>query len=218
MNEVPPVIGLCGSAGAGKSLAAKIIAEHNGFEIVSFATPLRELAKAVNPVVGYDALGGTPTLTGWFPTGEFQPIYYNDAIADLGYEEAKRVYPELRRFLQRLGTEGGRGIMTDWLSRLDASIAGGSLWTSLFDNEVEYTYSDGVVCDDVRFPNEAGVIRDLDGVIVRIERSLSPRLTGANEAHESETHVIGADITINNDGTEEDLAVALAENGLLDYH
>lgn len=216
MNEVPTIIGLCGPAGSGKSLAAKIIAENNGSEIVSFATPLRELAEAVNPVVGYDALGETPTLTGWFPTGEFQPIYYNDAIADLGYEEAKRVYPELRRFLQRLGTEGGRGIITGWLSRLDGYIAGGSLWTSLFDSEVEY--NDRVVCDDVRFPNEAGVIRDLDGVIVRIERSLPPQLTGANEAHESETHVIDADITINNDGSEEDLAIALAQHGLLDYH
>ena len=216
MNEVPTIVGLCGPAGSGKSVAAKIIAEHNGSDIISFATPIRELAEAVNPVVGYDALGETPTLTGWFPTGEFQPIYYNDAIADLGYEEAKRVYPELRRFLQRLGTEGGRGIMTDWLRRLDGLVAGGSLWTSLFGSEVEG--SARAVCDDVRFPNEAEAIRNMGGVIVRIERSLSPQLAGVNEAHESETHSIDADITIDNSGTQEDLATALAEHGLLDYH
>ena len=37
-------------------------------------------------------------------------------------------------------------------------------------------------------------------------------------AHESETHSIDADITIDNNGTQEDLATALAEHGFLDYH
>lgn len=99
-----------------------------------------------------------------------------------------------RHAMQTLGTEWGRNCMRD------------DFWVYLWLRKVEHFPR--IVADDVRFPNESDTIRKLGGKVIRIER------TGAgdriNPGHASEAiHLIPVDAVIKNDGTRDDLLVAL---------
>jgi hypothetical protein len=98
-----------------------------------------------------------------------------------------------RYAMQTLGTEWGRSLIGEnfW-----ASIAKARMSDRL-DNNVS------VVCDDVRFPNEADIIRALGGQIWRVVRLGA----GIGTTHESERHIdaIEHDLVITNCGTLDDL-------------
>lgn len=98
-----------------------------------------------------------------------------------------------REAMQTLGTEWGRMLIgTDvWLNAWQQAIKG----------------VDFVVADDVRFENEAGIVRAQGGVVIRIERSKSGTPVGSG--HASEQLAFQPDIVIRNDGTPQDLADAL---------
>jgi len=105
-----------------------------------------------------------------------------------GWDWAKNNVPDVRRLLQRLGTEAGRDIL------------GVNIWVDTAFARVD---NDKVVVTDVRFPNEADGIRQRGGEVVRIERpGVGPR-----NNHPSETSLLDYefDVTIYNDGTIEDL-------------
>ena len=111
-----------------------------------------------------------------------------DIINANGWDYSKNNIPDVRRLLQRLGTEAGRDIL------------GENIWV---DTAFSRVSSDKIVVTDVRFPNEVAGIRSRGGTVVRVER---PRVGPRND-HPSETSLIGYnfDIFINNDGTLEDL-------------
>jgi hypothetical protein len=89
-----------------------------------------------------------------------------------------------RRAMQTLGAEWGRDLIHP------------DLWVHLWQNSRPLTHT---VCDDVRYPNEARAIRNLDGVVVQIDR---PGVVAAG-GHSSETFDgVRADLTIVNDGTD----------------
>lgn len=93
-----------------------------------------------------------------------------------------------RYALQKLGTEWGRSIM------------GESFWTDRWKDGAT-TYPD-IVADDVRFPNEAYAIRDLGGVIIRVNR----RQEVPQDTHASENpDAIPYNVMLYNDGTVEEL-------------
>jgi hypothetical protein len=60
-----------------------------------------------------------------------------------------------------------------------------------------------IVRDDVRFANEAQVIREMDGIVVRIERG-QKAAHNVPPSHESEFQNFHADRVIHNDGTLHD--------------
>jgi hypothetical protein len=90
-----------------------------------------------------------------------------------GWEAAKDMYPEVRKFLQRLG-DGGRQVFGEdfWVDRL---------------MERARSY-DRVVIPDVRYPNEAAAIQELGGVVIRIDRP-----GHVPQGHVSETALAGWD-------------------------
>ena len=91
-----------------------------------------------------------------------------------------------RLALQLLGTEFGRALSPN-------------LWTSAWRDSLP---SGAVVCDDVRFTNEAALIRDLGGVVVRVVRpGLEP--SASVGSHASERGVFDADAEIVNDDIDE---------------
>lgn len=104
-----------------------------------------------------------------------------------------------RHALQTLGTEWGRTYMGEnfWINRAIGDFA---------DDEP-------VVFDDVRFENEAETIRDLGGVVVRINSTYE----GFGDIHSSERGITNFDYTISNVGTPEDmlddLVAALFKDG-----
>ena len=167
------LIGFTGVAGSGKDAACAALVDE-GFTHLAFADPLREMAEAINPIVGRRIDGCD--------------VYYLDALRQYGYAKAKELFPEVRRFLQRLGTDAGRNILGQnvWV---DASMARA-------DDHGDFCWS------DVRFLNEEAAIRARGGFIVRIDRP-GAGLDGeaAEHASERELEQITPDHIIHNTGT-----------------
>lgn len=163
------IVGLTGFKGVGKDTAAAGLRQR-GYRQVNFADPLRAMLLAMNPLIE-------------IRYGE--PVRLSTLVATHGWDDAKAI-PDVRRLLQRLGTEGGRNILS------------ANVWVDKWRTDVACLPARArVVTTDVRFPNEAQAIRQLGGYIIRIE---SPSVT-SDDGHASET-VMGAimvDGTIVND-------------------
>lgn len=134
------LIGLVGYAGAGKDAAAEGLTAI-GWERVSFADPLRQMALAIDPYIPCHA-GVSGRLAS-----------YVDAM---GWTKAKQ-HPEVRRLLQVIGTEAVRNII------------GPDTWVELARKKI-CDSTNSVVVTDVRFANEAAMIAGLGGALVRIMR------------------------------------------------
>lgn len=169
----------------GKDTAATALGRELGFQRVAFADPLRELAMLIDPLI----TGGTSRVNIGIGHGR-----YAHTVKGLGYEEAKRVYPEVRQFLQRLG-DAGRTVFGEdfWLNQaLGRAIT--------FDR---------VVLPDVRYRNEAEAIKNAGGFLIKITR---PGHRG--DAHKSETELVdydGWDLVIDNNGSVSELEIAVVE-------
>lgn len=98
-----------------------------------------------------------------------QPLYDIQAYV---YQRISQEVPKPkdRRLLQWLGTEWGR----------DKDV---NLWVNLWKDEAWYELESSptsiVVCDDLRFDNEAQVVKELGGFIVRVEASKEVRAARA---------------------------------------
>ena len=92
-------------------------------------------------------------------------------------EDKERIIPNLgvsaRHCLQTLGTEWGRNLISD------------SIWIDITRHRIEESDATVFIIDDVRFDNEAEMIRDMGGEVWKLSRS------GVNEddAHISESGV-----------------------------
>lgn len=177
------IIALSGYARAGKDEAAKVLCEEHGFIQVAFADKLREMLYQLNPWV----VEKLEWQDGGFEVAcePLQTII--DKHGWQGYKET-RFGPEIRRLLQRLGTEAGRQTLWDsiWI---DAALTG------LPDDAK-------VVVSDARFLNEFDAVRARGGYIWRIERDG----VGPANNHVSETEAVGYPyfaLTIQNNGTLE---------------
>lgn len=168
------IVGLAGYAGSGKDTFADAL-ELLGWHHAKFAGLLKDVALAVDPYVEVDDLTGFVRLS--------------DLVADVGWTKAKRS-ADVRRFLQRLGTDGVRRHL------------GEDIWVDATMDALSKI--DGcIVISDVRFPNEAQAIHDAGGVVVRIERPGFGPVNG----HESESALDfwEFDVVIHNDGSVADL-------------
>ena len=167
------IIALSGYARSGKDTVAEYLVETQGFRKIAFADALRECVEALNPIVADEG------------------VRYKDALEYWGYDEAKKVLPEFRAVLQRMGTEVGRNIL------------GENIWVELTMEKIANEIESDWVITDCRFPNEAYAVLDADGDVIRVDR---PDVGAAND-HISE-HALddfGFDDIILNDGTLYDL-------------
>lgn len=183
MKLSPTLIGLGGRLRSGKDAVADHLVAKHGFVKLGMSDALHEAMLAIDPIVdpGDSARGGMPET-------------YSELVERVGYVEAK-TDPEVRRLLQKLGTEVGRNMI------------GENVWVSIMARKIDDHRSAGhpVVVTGLRFPNETQMIRELGGRTVWIDR---PSLAaGAAAAHVSENSVSEADFgeRIINDGTLEDL-------------
>lgn len=170
-------IAFTGKARSGKDTAAAFLIEE-GFIRVAFADSLKEAALAVDPFINPGAR-------------------LSEVVEDLGWERAKDAYPEVRRVLQRLGSEAG------W------QLHGKNLWTNLVAARLDELGDMPVVITDLRFEHEGDFLRRHGFLIVGIERGNHDGLAGAEGAHASERGDISVDVTIQNDGTLEELRAAV---------
>ena len=164
------LIGVSGRKRSGKDSFAERLTAVHGFTRVAFADPMRELALALDPLIS-------------------EVWRLSELVDAFGWEGAKE-NPEVRRTLQRLGTEGGRKVL------------GENIWVDTAMRTARA--ADGpVVFTDVRVPNEAEAVKTAGGVVVRIERQGLP--TG--DTHPSETALDDwrFDFIVHNDSTLEAL-------------
>lgn len=168
------ILGLCGAAGAGKDTAADHLTANYGYQRRAFAEPMRSALAALDPMV----------------TAHGNHYRLSHILEHLGWDTAKREIPDVRRLLQRFGTEVGRNQWGDdfWVQRATHDLTG----------------DEAIVFTDVRFANEAAAVHRLGGRLVRLERP-GAGLTGDQAAHPSEVIDFDIDLTITNDGTVDDL-------------
>ena len=129
-GRAPIIVGFGHRAGVGKDAAALAL-EPLGYERLGFADTLKSIAYAVRP--------------------EWQPM-----IDEYGWDSVKRLMPDVRQFLQLLGTEGVRDHLGEdvWVDACMAKMQPGHKY----------------VVTDVRFPNEAKAILRAGGHLYRIDR------------------------------------------------
>jgi hypothetical protein len=161
------IIGLSGYARSGKDTAAEVLVERYGFTQIAFADKLRDVLYELNPMIATEWV----TFGGGSSRIHAETIFLQDVIDNYGWGEYKNtVYgPEIRRLLQRLGTEAGRQTLWD------------SIWIDAAFSAVEG--AENIVVTDCRFPNEAQAIKDRGGEVWRISR----RGIGPANDHPSET-------------------------------
>ena len=174
------VIGLGHKIRTGKDTAAKALVRELGFTQASFANALKQ-----------EIIDTIPrTLLAYaeehFSGEEYDSRDRADQINDLIYTNRT---PVTRALLQEWGTELRRSEDEDyWVKKLEKQIIAGD-------------YGNRVVITDMRFPNEAAMVRRLRGKTVRIDRPGMPQLN-----HPSETSLDdyqGWDACIINAGTQE---------------
>lgn len=171
------IIALSGYARTGKDEAAKVLVEEFGYTRVAFADKLREVLYALNPMVeGVGRMSDDPT-------------FVQDVIKEYGWDGYKETTwkDEIRRLLQRLGTEAGRQTMWD------------GIWVdAAFANQPDDAR---IVVTDCRFENEANAVTQRGGKVWRVNRSG----VGPINNHISETGLdeYAFDVIINNDSTLE---------------
>lgn len=153
-SKRPIVIGIAANRpGSGKTTVAESLVEKTGFVRLPLAEPLKRIALHVLREAGLSARHARHYV----------------------YEDRQSRIPILgvtgRHLLQTLGTEWGRNCISEDLWRV--------LWLRTFDTCVEQARQQGeqlrVVVDDVRFFDEAEMIRSLGGSMWMIERHCSPR-------------------------------------------
>ena len=195
MNLSQPLIALGGRLRSGKDCVAdRLVAEH-GFIKMGMSDALHEALLAIDPGVH---VGEAHAYAHSAPVGWQQ---YSDLIEAVGYVETKTV-PEVRRLLQKLGTEVGRDMI------------GENVWVNIMASKIVGHLCAGrpVVVTGIRFPNEVGMVRDLEGTAVWIDRPGVDAHSGT-ASHSSENSV-GADdfmVIIKNDSTLEDLRLKADE-------
>lgn len=139
------ILGLSGYARSGKDAAAQFLVQEYGFKKISFADKLRDFLYQLNPIVAHsDAMG----------TWDVQTVI--DTYGWGGYKETD-FGPEIRRLLQRLGTDAARNIL------------GENVWVhAALGHKIT---DENIVVTDCRFPNEAREIKNRGGEVWRINRA-----------------------------------------------
>lgn len=175
------IIGLTGYARVGKNEAANGLVPL-GWEIHAFADKLREVLYTLNPMV-------EPGVQRAFGT-EAQPARLRDIIDQYDWNGYKQTpyNGEIRRLIQTMGTECGRGLL------------GQNVWVDA--TLKDYWASCQWIIPDVRFPNEVNAIEALGGTVIRVSK---PGVGPLNN-HESETALeSSAFLDLSNDGSVDDL-------------
>lgn len=172
------ILALAGLAGSGKDTAAQALID-DGWIHLKFADPIWDCMHALDLEVKY--LGCDMRLNG--------------VINKLGRDEAKRQVPYIRRILQRLGTEMGRGVF------------GEDFWVDQTRARIESAPEDArIVISDCRFANEADMIHKLGGQVILVGRPGVIQGEHASEALDFDT-----DGVIHNDGDVEYLQDQIRE-------
>lgn len=153
------VVGILGFKGSGKDTAGDFLVREHGFELDSFANPLKD---AISAVFGWERQlleGATAESREWREL----PDEWWESKLDWQHHPARHLSDRFtpRVALQYFGTEVFRDHFHNdiWILSLENRLRG----------------KDKVVITDCRFPNEFKVIKELNGLAFRVKRGPEPR-------------------------------------------
>jgi hypothetical protein len=115
----------------------------------------------------------------------------SSVVEAIGYVEAK-TNPEVRRFLQVLGTDFGRNMVDP------------NVWVTMFEKEIRDTPGD-VVITGLRFPNEVDLITLMGGDTWYVSREHEAEQLGTSHASENAVSRKDFRYNVSNLGTLRDL-------------
>lgn len=164
----PIVVAFAGTKGAGKDTAADVLVTEHDFTRVRMADGLKTMLRAL--------------LT---YRGMADDLIERYIEGDLKETPCPALNGRtMRHAMQTLGTDWGRKMIDE------------DIWVDSTHDRI-LAVGDAVV-SDIRFPNEAEMIKDLGGTVIRIDRD-----TGAVDPHVSEQLTSGllVDWVVRNDGT-----------------
>jgi hypothetical protein len=144
------IIGFVGFIGSGKDTAADYLVNFHGFRRDSFANTLKD---AVANVFGWDRImleGRTAEARKW-----------REEVDTWWAERLNMPHLTPRWILQYWGTEVCRQGFHD------------DIWIASVENKMRKT-KDNIVISDVRFPNEIKAIHNAGGIVVRVQRGVTP--------------------------------------------
>tara|TARA_B100000035_G_scaffold196985_1_gene168337 strand:- start:368 stop:979 length:612 start_codon:yes stop_codon:yes gene_type:complete len=144
------IIGICGLIGCGKGTVGDILVDDYGFTKLSFADKLKD---GVATVFNWDRAmleGDTVESREWRET---QDDFWTR-------ETGRTITPRL--VLQEFGTDCMRHGFDD------------GIWVSLVKQELVKYPNKNFVIPDVRFPNEANMIKSIHGEVWRVRRGQDP--------------------------------------------
>jgi ABC-type oligopeptide transport system ATPase subunit len=171
------IIALTGKMGSGKSTATQILAKLNR--------------------------DSTATVKFAQPLYDIQEMIYN-RISDV--YQRPHTFIKDRKLLQWIGTEWGRGTISD------------SIWVDLWSEDVRMILNMGtslVLCDDVRFDNEARMVRAMGGSVVEIisdltEKRIDTKAGISNHSSEAGVSADLVDYQVKNNGSLAEFENSLA--------
>lgn len=160
---------------SGKSKLANYLSVYD-YKTVSFARPLKLMVRVLLSNLGYP-----PELV-----DRFMNEAKEEPIPNLGVSA--------RHLLRTLGTEWGRDCVHP------------EVWNRCWRVSVQRHFNNGhhVVVDDLRFPNEAELIRQVGGQLWRLDRPDAPTPEGSHRS-DGGLDDITFDHVLTNDGTLLDL-------------
>lgn len=198
------IVGVGGLLTSGKDAFADYLVTSWGYTKTFMSNPLHMWMRTENPWIRLDK--PVQCMEGWtLEPGEFHP--YNYIVHQVGYTEAKE-QTEIRRALQRIGTECGRKLISE------------NVWADAMEREIRQLLARGInhiVVTGIRYENELQMIQRLGGETVWIERpsaraSHEEKIRSAAASADTVTHssevslrVTQFDAVIENDGSLEQL-------------
>lgn len=187
------VVGLGGLAGSGKDAFAAALSRHSSRPtfVMGMSDTLREYVFVMDPII--DKNGN----------------HYKDvrqSLVDSGmsdddvYVQMKHDYPELRRFLQVMGTDLFRNKVSQsyWVDCMKHSV---EAWIELNGHDAN------VVVTGMRFPNELSAVKELEGSVLLYVQRPVVEMSASSSAHNSEKSVTSEDFdeVVYNDSTLNEL-------------
>lgn len=174
MNMNSRIIGFAGKKGSGKDMLGRYLINTYGYQRYAFGDSVKEICRHL------------------FGFNDEQ--LYGDKK-----EEITNIGITPREAFQKIGTDFGRKEIHNMFPSIN--INKGEIWIEQFKKHMEKNKSSKYVITDVRFDNEAEIIREYGGLIIYIDSKYSNK----KDIHESEQIKVKHDYIIHNNSSKEEI-------------